>query len=283
MSETAFDLDAYFARIGYTGQRTPTLQTLREIHRCHAGSIPFENLNPFLGWPVRLDMTSLEDKLVRGGRGGYCFEHNLLLMHALRAMDFSVSGLGARVLYNVAPGVVGPRTHMLLHIVLDGTSYVADAGFGGQTLTDPLQLKAGFEQTTSLEPFRLEAAGDQFVLEARLGDQWRALYRFGLEEQLQVDYEVTSWYLSNHPQSQFVNNLIAARPDVDRRYALRNKEFTVHYLDGRTERRVLASPPEVRTILESAFRIALPKSPDVDTAFERLMGTPVYHQEPRTP
>jgi N-hydroxyarylamine O-acetyltransferase len=94
-----------------------------------------------------------------------------------------------------------------------------------------------------------------------------------------VDYEVTSWYLSNHPQSQFVTNLIAARPDVDRRYALRNNEFTVHHLDGRTERRLLTTLADVRATLESAFRIALPSSPDLDTAVARLMVPPVYHQE----
>ena len=45
----------------------------------HTEAIPFENLNPLLRWPVRLDPASLEEKMVRGGRGGYCFEPNLLL------------------------------------------------------------------------------------------------------------------------------------------------------------------------------------------------------------
>ena len=74
----ALDLDAYFGRIGYSGARAPTLETLRAIHLRHALTIPFENLDPFLRRPVRLDLASLQGKLVRDRRGGYCFEHNLL-------------------------------------------------------------------------------------------------------------------------------------------------------------------------------------------------------------
>src|SRR5262249_14620665 len=62
----AIDVDAYFQRIGYAGKRTPTLETLRALHARHTEAIPFENLNPLLKWPVRLDAPSLEEKLVRG-------------------------------------------------------------------------------------------------------------------------------------------------------------------------------------------------------------------------
>ena len=54
------DLDAYFRRIGYAGARTATLDTLRAVHLHHAQAIPFENLNPLLRWPVRLDADSLD-------------------------------------------------------------------------------------------------------------------------------------------------------------------------------------------------------------------------------
>ena len=71
-SDRAFDLAAYFARIGYDGPRTPTLETLRAIQSLHPQAIAFENLNPLLATPVRLDIESLEEKLIRSRRGGYC-------------------------------------------------------------------------------------------------------------------------------------------------------------------------------------------------------------------
>ena len=146
----AFDLDAYFNRIGYSGERSPTLETLRGIHIHHTETIPFENLNPVLGWPVHLDAVSLQQKLIHSRRGGYCYEQNLLLRHALETIGFNVIGLAARVSWNTSEGEVLPRTHMLLRIDLDGQAYIADVGFGGQTLTAPLRLELEIEQSTPL-------------------------------------------------------------------------------------------------------------------------------------
>ncbi len=67
------DLDAYFRRIAYRGERTPTLATLRALQAQHPLAIAFENLDALAGWAVRLDADSLQRKLVAAGRGGYCF------------------------------------------------------------------------------------------------------------------------------------------------------------------------------------------------------------------
>jgi N-hydroxyarylamine O-acetyltransferase len=269
-----FDLNAYFNRIGYSGEQSPTLETLRAIHLRHTETIPFENLNPLLGWPVHLDTVSLQQKLVQNGRGGYCYEQNLLFRHALETMGFNVIGLAARVLWNIPEGTVLPRTHMLLRIDIDGQAYVADAGFGGLTLTAPLRLELDIEQSTPHEPFRLTADGAQFVLEAKLGDRWKSLYRFTLEEQLPADYEMANWYVSHHPKSRFVNGLMAARAAQDRRYALLNNEFTVHYLNGQSERRVLTTTAEIREVLSDPIGLTLPAAPELDAALQRLTLSP---------
>ena len=112
----AIDLGAYFRRIGFEGDRVPTPDVLRAVHLRHALAIPFENLDPLLGRPVRLDPPDLERKLVRGGRGGYCYEHNLLLRHALEGRGFRVAGLAARVLWNRPDAAAPARTHMLLRV-----------------------------------------------------------------------------------------------------------------------------------------------------------------------
>jgi len=139
MSET-FDLDAYFARIGYVGPRTATLETLRAIQLLHPLAIAFENLNPL---PVRLDVESLQQKLIRSPRGGYCFEHNGVLLHALQALKFRVTGLAARVVWNQPdPSVMTPRSHMVLKVELEEGIYIADVGFGNDPtppgITTPL-------------------------------------------------------------------------------------------------------------------------------------------------
>ena len=266
----AFDLDAYFERIGYSGERTPTLETLRRIHIHHTEIIPFENLNPLLGWPVQLDAASLQQKLIHSGRGGYCYEQNLLFKHALEAMGFDVVGLAARVIWNQPEDVVLPRTHMLVRINVAEQSYIADVGFGGLTLTAPLLLKPDIEQQTPHEPFRLTSDGEEFVLQVRLGDKWKSLYRFTLQPQLMPDYEMANWYVSRHPKSRFVTALIAARVTKNHRYALLNNEFAVHYMQGPTDRRLLSTVQELRDVLQGPFRLTLPDAPELDTALHRL-------------
>lgn len=267
------DLDAYLDRIGFDGSASPELATLEAIAYRHPAAIPFENLNPLAGRPVPLDTESLQQKLVREGRGGWCFEHNLLLGTALAAVGFRVEGLAARVLWNGPAGVETPRSHMVLLVDLDGHPYVVDAGFGGLTLTGPMRLEAGIAQQTPHERFRLVAAGDDFVAEAELGGVWKPLYRFDLQRQTRADYQVTSWYLSNHPQSQFVNSLMAARVQPDRRYGLRNTDLAIHHRDGFTERRVLTTAAQIRTALEQLFGIRVPAGAELDAVFARVAAT----------
>ena len=265
------DVDAYFERIGYTGSGAVSVETLAAIHFHHPRTIPFENLNPFLGWPVRLDPASLQQKLVREHRGGYCYEHNLLLSHVLRQLGFGVKWLAARVLWNVPDATVRPRTHMLLVVDIEQRAYVVDVGFGGLTLTAPLRLQVDAEQRTPHEPFRLVASGDTFVMQGKVGGTWGSLYAFDLQEQLLPDYEVVSWYLCHSPGSHFVTGLIAARPDRDRRYALRGNQLTVHQMDGATERRLVDTPDELRALLEETFLLTLPEAPELEAALERVV------------
>src|SRR4051794_41777958 len=68
------ELQEYAARIEYAGEFAPTIDVLRALHLAHATHIPFENLDILLGRPIRLDLASLQAKLVHGGRGGDFFQ-----------------------------------------------------------------------------------------------------------------------------------------------------------------------------------------------------------------
>jgi len=269
---SSIDLDAYLRRIGFAGAARADLATLREVHRLHASAIPFENLSAFLGEPIALDAPALEAKLVRGGRGGWCFEHNLLLRHALVAMGFEVGLLAARVRWNVAPHVQTPRSHCLLRVRLAEGDFIADAGFGGQSLTAPLAIVPGLEQPTPHEAYRLTPQGEGFLLETRLDGAWLALYAFDLVEALQADYEVSNWYLAHHPQSQFVSGVIAARAEEGKRHALRHSRYAVHHVDGRTERHEVASARELVQLLAGPFAIRLEALPDVEARLAPLFA-----------
>ncbi len=269
-----FDLTGYFSKIGYNGDAEPTFQTLAALHRLHAQSIPFENLNPFLTIPVVLDADSLYTKLVANGRGGYCFEQNLLFMESLKSIGFKVRGLAARVLWNQPEGAITPRGHMLLLITLGETQFIADVGFGGLTLTAPLKLQPDIEQHTPHEDFKLTKTGDDYVLLGKVQGMWKQIYSFTLQENFLQDYELTSWYLSNHPTSHFVTGLIAALPFESGRHVLRNTDFATHFLNGNHERKHIDSVAGLKNLLETTFHILLPDVPHIDEYFQRLIEQP---------
>ena len=266
------DLDAYFQRIGFRGAAAANLDTLQELHRLHVEAIPFEGLSPFIGEEVRLDTGSLQEKLVARGRGGYCFEQNVLFWRVLQAIGFRVIGLGGRVRLNWPDDVIMPRGHMLLLVTLPEGRYVADVGFGGLTLTGALRLELGVEQRTPHEPARILESGGIHRVQVKLGDEWKTLYTFEMAETFMPDYEMANWYFATHPQSPFVSGVILARAEPGRRHALRNTRYTVHELDGKSETRHLASLKEFRSVLHEAFRVPLPAGRVFGEKLARLLS-----------
>ncbi len=263
-------LDAYLARIG-VAPGSPDIATLRAIVAGHTRAIAFENLNPFTGREVHLDDDALAAKIVHGGRGGYCFEQNLLLRRALEDLGFRTTVLTGRVVWgSPATDPLPPRTHMLLRVELPGGPHVVDVGFGGQTLTGVLRLEHGVQQPTPHEPYRLLDDAGTWTMQARVGAEWRSLYHFDLAPQLRVDLAMASWYVSHHPASHFVTGVVAARPAPDRRYNLGGRTLATHHVGGPSESRELASATEVMEVLEETFLLTLAALPDLETALKRL-------------
>lgn len=264
----AIDLDAYLQRIGMRAAAAPDLATLQAIIAAHVAAIPFENLNPLLALPVDLALPALERKLVFDGRGGYCFEQNLLLVAALRAIGFEVSGLIARVVWTRPDDAVTPQSHMLVRVELAGESWLVDVGFGVQTPSGALRLQPDIEQPTPLEPFRLQHEDGRWRMQSLVHGQWLSLYHFDLRPVPLIDYVVANHYVSTHPESNFVNNLSVARTLSDRRLSLRNREFTVRRPESEPERRQLRDATEIRQVLEREFGLRLPGT----AALDRRLG-----------
>lgn len=266
------NLNAYFERIGFAGSIAPTLATLELLHALHPAVIPFENLNPLLGLPVALDLASVEKKLLAERRGGYCFEHNLLLMAVLRELDFTVRGLAARVVWTDPTAVDRPPTHMLLAIDIGGATYMADVGFGGLTLTAPLKLKSDVEQPTPHETFRLTGGEPDWTLEAQIDGAWKPLYVFDAIEHSPDYYEAPNQWLSTDPASPFRTELRVALSPSGKRLALRNNRLTTHIVGEPSESRLLGSVAELREVLSGTFGIALPPAELLDPRLEVILA-----------
>nr|WTB33284.1 arylamine N-acetyltransferase [Streptomyces sp. NBC_00830] len=266
--ESALDLDAYFARIGWTGERRPTVEVLRSVHRAHALGIPFENLEPVLGSAPSLALADLEAKLVRSERGGYCYEQNTLLAAALTALGFKITLLCARVLLGAAPGDVRPRTHMLMRVEVPGepTPYLADVGFGANSsLLEPIPLVADAELYDTPRRHRLVHAPHNGPLELwklqthTPGGEWEDQYAFTLEPFEAPDYEVINWHIATNPRSPFQHLLYVQRTTPEAHLALMGRRLVETAPDGTRKERELADGDEVLRVLAADFGIRLPE------------------------
>lgn len=264
------NLNAYFERIGFAGSIAPTLATLETITALHPAAIPFENLSPLLGLPVWLDLKSIQSKLVTDRRGGYCFEHNLLLAAVLRELDFSVKQLAARVVW--ADPDAKKADHMLLLVDISGATYLVDVGFGGSTPTAPLRLRADVEQATPHGLYRLSGGQPEWLLETRIGEDWKAVYAFDTPEKTLADYEAANQHLSTDPGSAFVSQLRVALSPAGKRLALWNNRLNTHVEGAATETRLLTSVAEMREVLSGPFGIQLPASDLLDPRLEVILA-----------
>lgn len=206
------DVHAYLDRLGLDASAT-----LAEIHRAHATTIPFENFDPLGGRPVSLELDRIEEKLVTHRRGGYCFEHNLLLKAALESLGpYEVIPMLARVRIDEPGGTPGPLNHLLLKVLHEDDAWLADVGFGGGGLLDPIPFAAGVEVDQSGWRYRLVAEGNALVLQGFQDGDWRDFYVFVPEPALFADIEVGNWYTSTHPRGGFVTGVFAGARRAER-------------------------------------------------------------------
>jgi N-hydroxyarylamine O-acetyltransferase len=252
-------LDAYFERIGYGGPVAPTLAVLRAITAHHIEAIPFENLDVLLGRPIELTQDALVAKLLRGRRGGYCFEQNGLLLDVLEAVGFTVRPLSARVRYQQPREAILPRTHLFLQVDLDDVPWLADVGFGGFSVGTVLRLDIGDAQQTPHDVRRVVIEGGRRFHQMKIGEVWQDLNEFTGEEMPLIDRQVANWYTSTHPASSFRHRLVAARGlPGGRRVTLSNRELTRRGPDGGVDVTVIASPEALLNVLAAEFGLHFP-------------------------
>ena len=265
-----FRLNNYLARIGFRGTIEPNLPTLSALHAAHIDAIPFEGLDPLLRRPVKLDIASLQEKLVEGRRGGYCFEQNLLFKAALEAIGFKVTGLSGRVRWMSPPdSPLGPREHITLKVDLDDDPYLVDVGFGVCIIDRPLQLKADVEQKTAMGTYRLSESGGLFSLSAKLPAGWRTMYVFDLAPQIQSDYELGNWYTSTSPLVPFTSMLVMERVSSDKRCKLVNRRLRIETRDGQVmSERSIDNAEDLHQVLDETFNVT-PPAP-VEDIFNRI-------------
>jgi N-hydroxyarylamine O-acetyltransferase len=253
---TSLDLGAYLERIGWSGEAPVTLETLSRLIRAHMSSIAFENLDVLLGRPVRLDLDGIQDKLVRGRRGGYCFEHAILFAAAIERLGFKSSCHSARVVLFL-PRTETPRTHMFLTVGLPQGRFVVDPGFGGAAAQFAIPLVDGRDESPHEASHWMTKDGPYWWMRTRAGDGSSDVWVSTLEEEYPIDFEMANHYTASHPRSPFVNRLMMSVFRPDGRITMMNRDVTIRR-GATTHKSQLTDRTALRNLLIEHFGFDLP-------------------------
>jgi N-hydroxyarylamine O-acetyltransferase len=241
--DAAVNLNAYFARIGWSGPRDATAEVLGGLMAHHMRAIPFENFDVLLGSPPSIELDALEDKLVTRKRGGYCYEHTTLFAAALEELGVRPAKHAARVIM-MTPKDRSPRTHMFL--TLDGV--MLDPGFGGLAPRTPVALDG-----SEAGAHRLVRDGAEHVLEHAGQRLWTST----CEPLPHVDFVMANHFTATFPQSPFVNRIMARAFTDDGEVRISNRDVT-RTRGGQTETFVLPDRRALREVVATYFGFDLP-------------------------
>ncbi len=267
------DLAAYLARIGYVGTPRVDLPTLHDIHRAHLRALPYENLDVLLGQPGGVGIQGGYDKIVTGGRGGWCYEMNGLLGWALSEIGFQVTRMSGAV-SRTERGEISHGNHLVLRVDLD-QPYIADVGFGDGML-EPIPLRAG----------TYSRAGFDFRLETLDADWWRfhnhpfggaPYFDFTLATARDEDLATTCQWLRTSPESIFTQVAIVQRHTPEGLVVLLGRMLRRIQPDGKSHT-LIGSSEELVDVLAREFGLDLPEAatlwPAICAKHDELFGGP---------
>jgi N-hydroxyarylamine O-acetyltransferase len=247
-----FPLADYLRRIGLDSAPAPDLEGLRRLHEAQFFNIPFENLDIQLGKAIRLDSTSLVNKLIHNRRGGYCFELNGLLLMALKALGFTARPLLARVHLSNPPS---GKTHQINAVQLESGTWLLDAGFGAGGPRFPMRLEDGWSDERNGFGFRIFRENSYGWMVQSRESAWKDSYSFEENHVYGPDIEVANFFTSHSPQSHFTTMRTVSRPTTHGRISLQNQSLTV-IEDGSKQVR-LVEESETLALLSREFGINL--------------------------
>jgi N-hydroxyarylamine O-acetyltransferase len=249
-------LDDYLCKIGATPPLEAALDTLRRVHLAHRETFLFENLAIQRGGGISLVLGDLERKFLDERGGGYCFEHNTLFSAALGDLGFAVTALLGRV--RRGPPSRWVRTHMLLRVQIDAAPWLADVGFGGFCLLEPIPLVDGATTEQGGITYSLRREESLWVLSMRDRNSVTDLYEFTEDPQTAGDIEVANHYTATHPDSRFRRALTIQRGTRKERTLLRDN-MLIRFRNGLTTEEPVARE-QLHAVVWDEFGIELPQT-----------------------
>ncbi len=281
-------LDAYLGRLGIDDRPPPTIEMLREVHRRHVSTVPYENLGIILGRPPSVDPRASLARVGESGRAGYCFHHNGALEAALEELGFTVERRHGHVWFHEENRYDEELTHLALVVTglpvagnPDGLWWV-DVGLGDAFL-EPMPLVEG----------RHEEAGFRFLMEGVTPDSWTFFHDPGAQSftgiqvtSRAVDLEAVAaahTSLSTPPDGMFTGGFIAQLRDQAGTGSLRGCRL-VRTEPGVREETVLTSYDDWRSAMTDvlAVRVQASEEDQLPGLYDRLWAAHLVKEAERS-
>jgi len=238
---------------------------LRKLQSKHIARYNFNSLAVVLGQDISLDVEVIFSKIVEKRRGGYCFEHNKLVLSVLAELGFDVRLLMAKVVYNRDVDVA--RTHRITLLYLHGEGYIVDAGFGHFGARFPVKLELGLEQDQGDAVYRIVQNSNQdYCYQVFKEGAFFTLYTFNLHHYSEAECLPAHFYSHKSPDAAFVNNMVVCRKFYNNILSLRNSEL-FRISNSETVTTVITSAKQLHHVLTEVFEL------DLDLAIAEFLYT----------
>ena len=249
------DTEAYLAHID-APRPEPTAGGLSALIRAHRLAIPFENYNVCeLHLPVSLATEDIFEKVVRKGRGGYCFELNALFYSLLIALGFDAHPLICRVMRagNAHPAPL----HRATMINIGGKRYYADVGLGGPAPEGAVPIEDGVSVSAHGSAFRMDRLDrHQWLLSHREGGEWTPSIKFSENPAEPCDFVAPNYFCSENPQSGFALHRMVNISLPDGYAVIADDTFTLCTGGEKTVKKI-TSPSDEAAVLEKYFKLKI--------------------------
>ncbi|KAK8757995.1 arylamine N-acetyltransferase-like [Amblyomma americanum] len=248
----------YLKHLGMSKPTELNREYLDALVSTHLERVPFENLDVHLDRRIAIDAETVFNKLIRRGRGGYCFELNPLFFRLLVSLGYKAQLHSARLRIG-APDNSTKRARMSHAVPIvelpNGDRCVADVGMGLIGLHKALPLKG------DAAPFGVrvvDAAGRIEVAVPTISGSLKGLYMIEPYDLDWIDFSTLSWYSCTHPDSSMRRLLLAGRRTEGCWARLRNDTFIRWSpTKGIVEKKVMRDENDVLELLQTEFGLRL--------------------------
>ena len=226
---------------------------LNQLQSKHIARYSFNSLAVVLGHDISLEVEAIFNKIVEKKRGGYCFEHNKLVLTVLKEIGFDVRLLMAKVIYNRDIDVA--RTHRITLLNLQGDDYIVDAGFGHLGARYPVKLELGLEQDQGDAVYRIvKNSQEDYCYQLLKDNEFFTLYTFNYYHYSEAECLPAHFYSHKSPEAAFVNNMVVCRKFYNDILSLRNDNFS-RISNEATITTVISNPIQLHQILNDEFEL----------------------------